>query len=161
LRTLVPVTVAIGATGATYFVTADYLAIGTDRDYFLAPLSPETAQRIADLLGCCLPTPKMVDDIYACSAIKLTPEPMPPSRAMTSRPVYVRHNEMARRQRNGHENPPGALVAGHKKDVVIANSVFARKGKVAIYGWHKRDGKPIQPLHTGHTTNWVDYSHGI
>jgi hypothetical protein len=161
LRTLVPVTVALGTTTARYFVTADYLAIGSDRDYFLAPLSPEIAQRIADLLGCCLPTPKMVDDIYASAAIKLTPEPIPPSRAMTSMPVFLRHNEMVRRQRNDHENPPGALVAGHKKDVVIANPVFTRKGKVAIYGWHKRDGRPIQPLYTGHTTNWVDYSHGI
>ena len=34
-------------------------------------------------------------------------------------------------------------------------------GKVAIYGWHKPDGKPIQPLYTGHTASWVDYSHGI
>jgi hypothetical protein len=53
------------------------------------------------------------------------------------------------------------LVAGHKKDVVIATKVFATPGKVAIYGWHKSDGKPIQPLYTGHTAAWVDYSHGI
>ena len=54
-----------------------------------------------------------------------------------------------------------ALVAGHKKDVVIANKVFTTPGKVAIYGWHKPDGKPIQPLYTGHAASWVDYSHGI
>jgi hypothetical protein len=32
---------------------------------------------------------------------------------------------------------------------------------VAIYGWHKPDGKPIQPLYTGHVDWYVDYSHGI
>jgi len=32
---------------------------------------------------------------------------------------------------------------------------------VAIYGWHKLDGKPIQPLYTGHVDWYVDYSHGI
>ncbi len=59
------------------------------------------------------------------------------------------------------ERPLGALVAGHKKDVVIANKLFMTPGKVAIYGWHKSDGKPIQPLYTGHGASWVDYSHGI
>ena len=33
--------------------------------------------------------------------------------------------------------------------------------RVVIYGWHKPDGKAIQPLHNGHTTDHVDYSHGI
>jgi len=161
LRALVPVTVGIGATKATYFVTPDYLAIGSDDDYFLTPLTPGTAQQIAGLVGCCLPTPKMVDDIYAAATVKLTPEPIPPSRAMTTVPVFLRHNEMVRIQRKDLGKRLGALVAGHKKDVVIANVVFAKEGKVAIYGWHKRDGKPIQPLYTGHTANWVDYSHGI
>ncbi len=161
LRALVPVTVKIGATKATYFVTPDYLAIGSDEDYFLAPLSPGTAQNIANLAGCCLPTPKMVDDIYAAATVKLTPEPIPPSPAMTTVPVFLRHNEMVHIQRKGRGKPPGSLVAGHKKDVVIANAVFAKEGKVAIYGWHKRGGRPIQPLYTGHTANWVDYSHGI
>ena len=52
-------------------------------------------------------------------------------------------------------------MAGHKKDVVIANQVLATHGKVAIYGWHRPDGKPIQPLYTGHAQSWVDYSHGV
>ena len=34
-------------------------------------------------------------------------------------------------------------------------------GRVAIYGWHGQDGSPIQPVYTGHTDRWVDYSHGI
>jgi hypothetical protein len=36
-----------------------------------------------------------------------------------------------------------------------------KPGKVAIYGWHKPDGKPIQPLYAGHAAYYVDYSHGI
>jgi hypothetical protein len=65
---------------------------------------------------------------------------------------------MVAAQRGGR--PPVGLVAGHKKDVVIANALDQAAGKVAIYGWHKKDGKPIQPLYTGHTDAWVDYSHG-
>ena len=159
LRNLVPVTVTSGTARITYFVAPDYLAIGSDDDGFLTPLSPGIAQKIADFLGCSLPTPKMVDDIYACAAVKLTPLPIPPSPAMTTVPVFVQHNERITAQRKG--KPLAALVAGHKKDVVIANKVFATAGRVAIYGWHKADGKPIQPLYTGHTSSWVDYSHGI
>jgi hypothetical protein len=80
---------------------------------------------------------------------------------MTTVPVFLKHNEMVRVQRKDRGKPLGALVVGHKKDVVIVNVVFAKEGKVAIYGWHKPDAKPIQPLYTGHTANWVDYSHGI
>ena len=35
------------------------------------------------------------------------------------------------------------------------------RDRVAIYGWHKPDGKPIQHLYTGHVNWYVDYSHGI
>jgi hypothetical protein len=159
LRKLVPVTVTAGAIRATYQVAPDYLAIGSDGDYFLMPMTPFTAQKIADLLGCTLPTRRMVDDIYASARVKMTPSPIPPSPAMTTVPVFLRHNETVRTGRG--EEPLGVLVAGHKKDVVIANKVFAAAGKVAIYGWHKPDGRPIQPLYTGHTAAWVDYSHGI
>jgi hypothetical protein len=159
LRTLVPVSVTHGNIKAIYHVTPDYLAIGSDGDYFLTPLTPFTAQRLADRLGCMLPTPKMVDDIYANAEIHLTPAPIPPSPAMTTVPVFLKHNETIVAQRKG--KPLGVLVAGHKKDVVITNKILPTSGKVAIYGWHKPDGKPIQPLYTGHTAAWVDYSHGI
>ena len=159
LRKLVPVTVSAGTVKASYWVAPDYLAIGSDDDFFLTPLTPLTAQAIADRLDCVLPTSKMVDDIYANATVKLRPAPIPPSPAMTTVAVFLRHNEMVRAARG--ERPPGTLVAGHKKDVVIANRVFTTQGKVAIYGWHKPDGKPIQPLYTGHAASWVDYSHGI
>ncbi len=78
---------------------------------------------------------------------------------MTTVPVFLKHHEMIVAQTKNEL--PGVLVAGHKKDVVIANQVFATRGKVAIYGWHRGPDRPIQPLYTGHTSAWVDYSHGI
>jgi hypothetical protein len=159
LRTLVPVTVRSKTATATIFAAPDYLAIGADDDFFLTPLTPYTAQKIANLLDCTLPTPRMVDEIYRNAAVKLTPSPIAPSPAMTTVPVFLEHNETVRGQRKGAAL--GALVAGHKKDVVIANKVFAAPGRVAIYGWHRLDGKPIQPLYTGHAASWADYSHGI
>jgi hypothetical protein len=148
---------------ATYYVTPDYLAVGSDADYFLTPLSPIIAQRVADLTHCSLPTKKMVDDIYAAAEVKLTPSPIPPSPVMATVPVFLQHDATvhARRNEQLEKHPLGALVAGHKKDVVISSKLPATGGKVAIYGWHKPDGNPIQPLYTGHADYYADYSHGI
>jgi hypothetical protein len=148
---------------AAFFVTPDYLAIGSDADYLLIPLSPQTAQRLADALRCSLPTPKMVDAIYSAAAMKLPPSPIPPSPEMTSVAVFGQHNAAvwAQRAEQMSVHPLGALVAGHKKDVVISANLAAAPGKVAIYGWHRTNGTPIQPLYLGHSAAWVDYSQCI
>jgi hypothetical protein len=167
LRRLCPVTITNvtgGATQfATFFVTPDYLAIGSDEDFFRAPMTPATAQSIADKLGCILPTRKMVDAIYKAAEVKLAPLPIPPSAAMTTVPVFALHNEMVRTQRleSLAAHPLGALVAGQQKDVVICPQLFGAPDKVAIYGWHRSDGKAIQPLYLGHSIAWVDYSQCI
>jgi hypothetical protein len=164
LRKLSPVTVTNVAGGvtnvATYYVTPDYLAVGSEQDYFLFPISPNTAQRIADSLGCALPTPKMVNDIYRAADLKLPPSPIPPTAAMITVPVFSNHNAIVRAQRSAElgAHPLGALVAGHQKDIVISAKLESVPGKVAIYGWHQTNGVPIQPLYLKHAAAWVDYS---
>jgi hypothetical protein len=145
---------------ATFFAAPDYLAVGSDENYFLAPISPNTAQQIADKLDCILPTRKMVDEIYSAAAVKLAPAPIPPSAAMTTVPIFEQHNETVRTQRAAFLSlhPLGALVAGHQKDVVISARLAGVTNKVAIYGWHQTNGVAIQPLYLGHTAAWVDYS---
>ena len=139
-RTFVPVTlkeVSAGKTNvATIFVSPDYLAVGADEDYFLTPVTPQTAHRLADELGCTLPTRHMVDAIYSAASVKLSPLPIAPSPAMTSVTVFAEHDSMVRTQRSEalRLNPPGGLIAGHKKDVVISNRLTNAPGKVAIYG---------------------------
>jgi hypothetical protein len=147
----------------TLYVTPDYLAIGSNEDYYLAHMSPNTAQRIADALGCTLPTSKIVDEIYRAAEVKLIPAPIPPSPAMTTVPVFSNHNTLVLSQRAAHlkDHPLGALTAGHQKDVVIASGLASSPGKVAIYGWHKTNGLPIQPLYLKHAAAWVDYSQCI
>ena len=167
LRRFCPVTVTNVSAGktnsATFFVAPDYLAVGTDDDYFLTPMTPVTAQRIADRLGCTLATRKMVNAIYAAAEVKLAPAPIAPSPAMITVPVFAQHNAMVRAQRLAHRpaHRPGALVAGDKKDVVISTKLASVTNRVAIYGWHQTNGAPIQPLYLGHASAWVDYSHGI
>ena len=167
LRRLVPVTLTNTVDGVahqlTVFVTPDYLAVGTDADYLLTPLTPAAAQRIADATDCTLPTRRMVDAIHAAAPLKLAPQPIPPSKEMVTLPVFMRHNELVGEQRKAAlaAYPLGTLVAGHKKDLVLTPQLIAKPGKVAIYGWHRTNGVPIQPLYLGHADSWVDYSHGI
>lgn len=148
-----------------YFVLPDFLAIGSDLDYFYCPMRPQLAQKIADLLKCSLPTQKISDRVYQNAVVKMIPEPIPPSKEMVTIPVFEKHNTLVHRQREHTlaQFPLGCLVAGNKKDVVISNKIFNEKGmlRVVIYGWHKPDGKAIQPLYNGHSTIHADYSHGI
>ena len=53
------------------------------------------------------------------------------------------------------------LTAGHKKDLVLTRRLAAKPRRVAIYGWHRSDGRPVQPLSTVHGARYADYSHGL
>jgi len=151
----------------SYYVTPDYLCIGSDKDYFLEPMTPVLAQRIANRLDCSLPTRKMVKDIWAQAQVKLTPTNLPPSAAMITVPVFNKHNSLVWTQRQAclDAHPLGALVAGHKKDVVISALMLTNFHKshtpVVIYGWQQTNGEAIQPIYNGHAGTWADYSHGI
>ena len=69
------------------------------------------------------------------------------------------HHLIIEGQRKGQRG----LIAGIKKDVVISDLLTRspRANRVAIYGWHRLNGKAIQPLYTGHVDWYADYSHGI
>jgi len=140
-------------------VAIDYAAIGSDDDFVRIPMSPITAQRLADLAGYVLPTKKLVDAIYRSAVVKLAPSPLPPGPQMMSNDYYRRHHEAIEKQRAGRTS--GELVAGHKKDVVLTKRLVQRPDRVAIYGWHRLDGRPIQPLSLVHEAGYADYSHGI
>lgn len=169
LRKMVPVTVGDTIYGdaylLTFYVLPDYFSIGSDCDFFRIPMTPHLAQEIANLFNCSLPTTKMVDDIYRVAPVKLRPQPIPPGDSMITVPVFRSHNRMICQQIDSlpRTDPAGSLTAGHKKDVVITSRLITSDGtdRVAIYGWHRPDHTPIQPLYTGHLSTWVDYSHGI
>ncbi|NEU10069.1 hypothetical protein GZH53_17215 [Flavihumibacter sp. R14] len=147
-----------------YFVLPDFLTIGSDSDYFYCPMRPALAQRVADLLKCSLPTRKVSDQVYRQAQVKLIPLPIPPTKAMTTVPVFIRHNGMVAQQRDSVlSDHRRTLVAGNKKDIVISNKIYTpdHKSHVVIYGWHRPGGKAIQPLYNGHDAGWADYSHGV
>jgi hypothetical protein len=166
LRKLVPVQLQCElASGrkliATIFVTPDYLAIGSDRDFLRIPMNLHTALAVAERFGFVLPTRKMVDAIYLQARYRLLPQPLPAGDQMRSTQYYWTHNELIDDQVQALGAQPGELVSGDKKDVVLSNRLAQHLGRIAIYGWHRGTGQPIQPLSTVHGANYADYSHGI
>ena len=166
LRKLVPVELR-GDSGtarnlaATIFVTPDYLAIGSDADFLRIPMNLHTAATIAERFGFVLPTRKIVDAIYLQSRYQLVPQPLLAGAQMRSTDYYWNHNELIKDQVHAIGARLGELISGDKKDVVMTNRLTTHLGRIAIYGWHRGVGEPIQPLSTVHGANYADYSHGI
>ena len=166
LRNLAPVELNYRQAGgriiaATVFVMPEYLAIGSDRDFLRIPMNLYTASAVASRLGFVLPTKRIVDAIYRQTAYHFSPEPMTPGPQMTSTEYYRIHNSKIDEQARILGVTPGALVAGDKKDVVMTGRLASNPGRLAIYGWHRLNGVPIQPLSTVHGACYADYSHGI
>jgi len=166
LRRLVPVTVG-GASAdhqpvrVTVCVLPDYLAVGSNEDFLYVPMGLKAALDIAARFGLVLPTPKLVDAIYAASPVKLDPQPLAASDQMRSTAYVLHHSELIALQRALHPDPLGTLTSGDKKDIVLTARLWRLPGRVAIYGWHRAGGLPIQPLSTVHGARYADYSHGV
>jgi len=142
---------------AIYYVSPDYLSIGADKNWARVHITPFLAQELADSLQCFLPTRKMVDEIYWKARVRLAPIPLTQSRDST--PTFYQHHLAVEKQRAGRKG----LVAGIQKDIVTTGRLYTypKRDRVAIYGWHQLNGKPIQPLYTGHVYWYVDYSQGV
>ena len=163
MRNLKPVPVSTTGHTGTIYVTADYIGIGDNADYYRMPMSLTLAYKVANLCNSQLPTPKMVDHIRDAATIRIAPVTETPDATMNTEPIFWKHNERVDAQLTSFTQ--GGLIAGDKKDVVSAailltdnSSNFAR---VAIYGWPYTNNTNIQPLYIGHEEAYHDYSHGI
>jgi hypothetical protein len=144
---------------AVYWTLPDYIAVGSDADFFRIPTTPMLAQRLANLLGCSMITRKMSDDIWTASDLKLNPHPFSPGTYdIQAVSTWWLSQQAIEDERTG--NPLGLLVSGIKKDVVLTPLIATTPNKVFIYGWHYPTGSPIQPLYGGHVDWYHDYSHG-
>lgn len=144
----------------TVYASPDYLAIGTNADFFRMPMSAPLAQQVVNLLQCSMPTRKLVNDIYTASTVKLAPFPFSPATYdIDSVDTFWLSQQAIENQRTGQAL--GQITGGIKKDVVITAEVRPAPLRVAIYGWHQLNNQPIQPLSLVHENTYEDYSHGI
>jgi hypothetical protein len=145
-----------------YEVMPDYLAVGNDTDFCRIPMNPHTAQRIANVFGASLITAKLSDHIYQNAKVRLTPfNYIPVGNANELVSKFSEHHAQIEKQLKEAGGKHGDLVAGIKKDIILSERIVRQPKKVVIYGWHKPDRKPIQPVYSGHVDWYVDYSHGI
>jgi len=151
MRSLCPIFLtSVGLSGehrsATFWATPDYLCIGDDDDYVRFPMNPLTAQKVADAYGGFLPTRRVVNAIFTRSDTKLVAKTLLAGNHMRSTRYVAEHNALIQAQLAGAS--PGALVAGHKKDIILCQRLFSdaagrpwdegHSPRVAIYGWARR-----------------------
>jgi hypothetical protein len=143
-------------------VMPDYLAIGTDNDFVRVPVTPLLAKALADRYGLALPTRKVVDDIYQQADVRLVGRGLVQTKQdqnyMQGNGFYLRHNDLIERQLGGRGQ--GALVAGHKKDIIVSRYAETHPGGLDFYGLFDANGNPIQK-DPAHENTYVDYSHGV
>ena len=122
---------------------------------YIAPIGIGEAIRVAADAGCILPTTGLVDAIWKAADMKLAPLPRKHNGTISQMAVdsiYVSQRARIDAQLAGRDY---VLLAGTHKDVCVLN------GNVGIYGWHKLDGRVIQPFFAGHAMAWKDYSQGL
>ena len=158
-----PVWVRVPMGRVEIWVSADYLAIAGER----VPMSAPVAQAAVDALDALLPTPAIVDAIEDAATIVPLPTWAPPAgqsrAAQTSSAVLALCEERTSAAFELRRIPAGQLVAGHRKDVVLARHMPPTD--VVIYGARWPSGHRLQPLYpvpgiAGHEASYEDYSHG-
>lgn len=132
-------------------VGEDALSLGGVRQSVTAT----TAQRLADLLGCTLPTPEIVDVVHAAAAVRCRPCIQAPGPGMAS----VAAMEL-------HSREVGAQIAGRVglastvgKEWVLSSRLSP--SVAANYGWpdtRAPNGRIWQDLGHRHNAQHVDYS---
>jgi hypothetical protein len=86
---------------AEYFVSPDYLSIGTNDDWARINITALRHKKLQTASIVFLPTRKMVDDIYKAAKIKLEPVPMYAFRDST--PTMWHHHLIIEGQRKGRK----------------------------------------------------------
>lgn len=153
---------------AAVFVSADALRIG-DTATVRVSTNAETAQRIADHLGCFLLTPRVLDLVSVAAKIRIPPATQTSwkdgTMAFTSR--MLEHHLAVEKSVAGREG----LIDNVGKIWAITGKVLVKVGLAANYGWYVSGGglraasawaRPVlQSVGYAHNTQHVDYSQTI
>jgi hypothetical protein len=155
------ITIRVSKNDATPEVTVrvlpDYLCVGNDTDYRHVPLDPQSAQRVADSYGAMLPTAKICHAIWrrtpwshAVRAIQL-PELQKKANqkfAQDSTAAFDAHSLAIQAFMKDKGMSRGELVAGHKKDVVLAVAGKYNPKTISFHGFYFGEN-PAEPCLEG------------
>jgi|SRR6185436_10322147 len=175
-KNLVPVTVpGPNGTKITYKVMADYMMI----DGIRVPMTPLTAQKIANYFGMSLPTDKMSKQIYNAADTKVRAAPLSgsgyvspltgkkysPQEVVKNRigesdaaVYYSKLTDEAIAKSKGDNKP--VLIGGHGKEITEPTS-SASVNDVSFGGWQGAQGDALQPYtyaHKGQAAAHTEYA---
>lgn len=131
---------------------------------YVAPVGIGEAERLAEELGCELPSPGLVDAIWREADLRIDGTDMISTshdgtpRTMDSLQLHDAQTKKLASLVGGRSlGRDFFLLAGAYKDVVRD----PKSGKIGLYGWHRENGTPIQPFFAGHARGWKDYSQAL
>jgi hypothetical protein len=148
------------------YVTTDALRVGSEVDSVRINACARTAQQIADLLGCVLPTTRICDLVWEQAAVRVTPCIGGAGRDMSDTSRMVAHHACVEGKVAGRTG----LAETVGKNWVVSNVLLKHVGRAANYGWYDerapyrsapggRGGYRLwQPLGVAHDLAHVDYS---
>lgn len=135
---------------------------------YVAPVGIGEAKKLAESLGCELPTPALVDAIWAASDLKIDASIMVNGKhngkpeTMDSEAIHaVQAEKLARAIGTRSLGKDFHLLGGGFKDVVTCWNEKLSKWEIGLYGWHKLAGGVVQGFFSGHSLSWRDYSQGL
>lgn len=149
-----------------FYVTSDALRVGSAVDSVRVNACARTAQQIADLLGCILPTTRICDLIWEQASVKVTPCVGGAGRDMSDTSRMLAHHTCVESKVQGR----AGLAETVGKNWVISNVLLKRPARAANYGWYDASapyrsapaGRGVhrlwQPLGVAHDQAHVDYS---
>ena len=127
---------------ATLLAMPDYLAVGSDDDFVRMPMTPQTAQQIADQFGCTLPTRKIVDAIDARRNCTSSPAPSP----RTARPSKRFSSTMKSSKSSGAANRSACSSPASRKTSSLRHESSKSPSAWRSTAGGNSNGQPIQPL---------------
>jgi hypothetical protein len=117
-------------------------------------VTADGAQRIADLLGTVLPTPRILQLVWEQATVRIDPCTSAPDAKMASTARMIQHSECVDQRIAGRKG----LVANEGKHWVLSNRIAGKENLAANYGWFVKGRRPIQTVGTRHDTAHTDYS---
>jgi hypothetical protein len=117
-----------GNDSAVFVVMADALKVEGTR----VNVSARLEQQLADVLNCCLLTPKLADIIWLQCMAKIVPYPQT---ITSSTQAMIDHSNKIQKVLDSTGNLPG-LYSTVGKHWVIDKALSSHPGKAENYGWH-------------------------
>ncbi|MCC6643298.1 hypothetical protein IT411_00975 [Candidatus Peregrinibacteria bacterium] len=165
-----PVTMEKNGVKVQFLAAQDYLAVGSDTDFVRIPMTPILAQTLSEKYGWGMPTRNMTREIYRSADLQITGPTLALVHSEADQMEMQKNGFIKKHNDNintilGEEGLNAlrqnkALVAGHKKDVIISRHAIDHPGSLDFDGLYL-DGKNPTQHNAAHESTYRDYSHGF